>query len=125
VVLTNWWPPGMRPWHATDIFIPKLARRSADGRYLTLSETLREPFSHCHSPRYLAEREGVHVEDNEPEVIRGAVAEMLSRLDGDTRRDAELADLRARADRVYQAHGHLGMAQLAHDFLRHHQDFVA
>ena len=63
VVLTNWWPPGMRLpcQHAADIFIPKLLRRSADGRYLALSETLREPFSHCHSPRYLAEREGVHV----------------------------------------------------------------
>ncbi len=35
-VLTNWWPPGMRPWHAADIFVPKLLRRSADGRHLTL-----------------------------------------------------------------------------------------
>ena len=124
-VLTNWWPPGMRPWHAADIFIPKLLRRSANGRCLTLGETLREPFSHCHSPRYLAAHEGVYVEDNDPEVIRGAVAEMLSRLDGDTRRDADVADLRARADRIYQAHGHFGMARLAGDFLRHHRDFVA
>jgi putative glycosyltransferase (TIGR04372 family) len=123
-VLTNWWPPGMRPWHAADIFIPKLLRRSANGRCLTLGETLREPFSHCHSPRYLAAHEGVYVQDNDPEVIRGAVAEMLSRLDGDTRRDADVADLRARADRIYQAHGHFGMARLAGDFLRHHRDFV-
>ena len=124
-VLTNWWPPGMRPWHAADIFIPKLLRRSADGRHLTLSETLREPFSYCHSPRYLAAHEGVYVEDNEPAVIRGAVAEMLSRLDGDLRRDADVADLRTRADRIYQANGHLGMARLAADFLRQHGDFVA
>jgi putative glycosyltransferase (TIGR04372 family) len=124
-VLTNWWPPGMRPWHAADIFIPKLLRRSANGRTLTLSETLAEPFSHCHSPRYLAEREGVHVEANDPEVIRGAVAEMLSRLDGDTRRDADVAELRATADRIYKARGHFGMAELAGDFLRRHGDFVA
>jgi hypothetical protein len=49
----------------------------------------------------------------------------LSRLDGDLRRDADVADLRARADRIYQAHGHGGMAQLAGDFLRRHGDFVA
>jgi hypothetical protein len=44
-VLTNWWPPGMRPWHASDIFVPKLPRRSVDGRYLTLTETLSEPLA--------------------------------------------------------------------------------
>jgi putative glycosyltransferase (TIGR04372 family) len=126
-VLTNWWPPAMRPWHAADIFVPKLLRRSADGRRLTLTETLREPFAHCHSPRYLAEREGVAVEDNNAEVIRGAVAEMLAQLDGDANAagDADVADLRARADRIYRAHGHFGMARLARDFLRRHGDFVA
>ena len=40
-VLTNWWPPGMRPWHASDIYTPKLPKRTADGIDLTLSETLR------------------------------------------------------------------------------------
>jgi putative glycosyltransferase (TIGR04372 family) len=126
-VLTNWWPPAMRPWHAADIFVPKLLRRSADGRRLTLTETLREPFAYCHSPRYLAEREGVAVEDNDAEVIRGAVAEMLAQLDGDANAagDADVADLRARADRIYHAYGHFGMARLARDFLRRHGDFVA
>ena len=33
VVLTNWWPPAMRPWHASDIYIPKLAKRAADETY--------------------------------------------------------------------------------------------
>lgn len=124
-VLTNWWPPGMRPWHAADIFIPKRLRRTADGRYMTLSETLREPFAYCHSPRYLREREGVYVEDNDPETIRGAVAEMLARLDGDAAADADVADWRARADRIYQDHGHFGTGRLAADFLRRRGDFVA
>lgn len=124
-MLTNWWPPGMRPWHAADIFVPKLPRRSADGRYLTLTETLREPLVYCHSPRYLAAHEGVHVEDNDPEIVRGAVAEMFSRLDGDPGHDADVANLRARADRIYEAHGHFGMARLGRDFLRRHGEFVA
>jgi hypothetical protein len=38
-VLTNWWPPGLRPWHASDIYIPKLPKRAADGTYLTLTKT--------------------------------------------------------------------------------------
>jgi putative glycosyltransferase (TIGR04372 family) len=124
-VLTNWWPPAMRPWHASDIFLPKLPRRLADGRYLTLTETLREPLAYCHSPRYLATHEGVHVEDNDPELIRGAVAEMLLRLDGNAGHDADVAELRARADRIYQAHGHFGMARLGTDFLRRHGDLIA
>jgi putative glycosyltransferase (TIGR04372 family) len=123
-VLTNWWPPGMRPWHAADIFIPKRLRRTADGGYLSLSETLREPLAYCHSPRYLAEHEGLAVEDNDANVIRGAVTEMLSRLDGEAGNDPDVADLRARADGIYLANGHTGMAQLAAAFLRDHRDFV-
>ena len=124
VVLTNWWPPAMRPWHASDIYIPKLAKRAADETYLTLSETLREPVSYCHSLRHLRAREGIVVEDNDPELIRDAVAEMLTRLDGGSSSDADVADVRMRADRIYQSHGHFGMARLAAGFLRRHGDFV-
>ena len=112
-VLTNWWPPAMRPWHASDIFLPKLPRRLAHGRYLTLAETLREPLADCHSPRYLATHDGVHVEDNEKVF---AVAEMLLRLDGNAGHDADVAELRARADGIYQGHGHFGMARLGPRF---------
>jgi putative glycosyltransferase (TIGR04372 family) len=122
-VLTNWWPPAQRPWHASDIFVPKLLRRSADARYLTLSETLHEPFSYCHSRRYLADHCGVHVEDNDAETIRAAVEEMLTRLDGNEGEDAE-AELRTRADQVYESHHAIGMAQLARDFLRRHSSLI-
>jgi putative glycosyltransferase (TIGR04372 family) len=123
-VLTNWWPPGMRPWHAHDIYIPKLPKRAADGSYLTLTETLREPVSYCHSLRYLAAQEGLAVEDNDPDIIRDAVAEMLMRLDGGASADADVADVCLRADRIYEAHGHFGMAKLATGFLRRHGEFV-
>ena len=124
-VLTNWWPPGMRPWHASDIYIPKLAKRTADGTYLTLSESLREPVAYCHSLRYLAGRAGLAVEDNDAEIIRDAVIEMLTRLDGAQRSDPELAELQARADRIYQSHGRCGMATLAGGFLRAHDALVS
>jgi putative glycosyltransferase (TIGR04372 family) len=125
VVLTNWLPPGMRPWHASDIFVPKLLKRKANGDYLTLSQTLHEPLSHCHSQRYLAEYAGLTVQDSDAELIRGAVTEMLARLDGNPGRVDDVADLRARADRIYQEHGNFGMAALASDFLRRHGDLIA
>ena len=124
-VLTNWWPPAMRPWHASDIYIPKLPKHGTDGTYLTLSETLLEPVSYCHSLRHLGSGMGVVVEDNDPELIRDAVAEMLERLDGVSGSDADVAELRMRADRIYQSHGHFGMARLAAGFLRRHGDLLA
>jgi putative glycosyltransferase (TIGR04372 family) len=123
-VLTNWWPPAQRPWHAFDIFIPKMLRRQVDGRQLSLSETLCEPFSYCHSRRFLADHSGVYIEDNDAEIIRAAVVEMLARLDGNSDDDAEVAELRSRADRIYQAHDALGMGILPRDFLRQQADFV-
>jgi putative glycosyltransferase (TIGR04372 family) len=119
-VLTNWWPPAQRPWHSADLFIPKMLRHKADGRYLTLPETLAEPFSYCHSAHYLANVERVRVEDNDPGSIRAAVAEMLDRLEGGTSADPELDILRAQADTIYGRCGALGMAQLAASFVKMH-----
>jgi putative glycosyltransferase (TIGR04372 family) len=123
-VLTNWWPPAQRPWHPTDLFIPKMLRHKADGRYLSLAETLAEPFSYCHSVHYLADVERVHVEDNDSGLIRAAVAEMLNRLEGGTSRNPELDILRAQADTIYRRFGALGMAQLTAGFVKVHSDLL-
>jgi len=123
-VLTNWWPQGMRPWHASDLYIPKLPKRAANGAYLTLTETLREPVSYCHSLRHLGAEMGVVVEDNDSELIRDAVVEMLTRVDGIAGSDADVADVRLCADRIYQSHGHFGMARLSRGFLRRHGDLM-
>jgi putative glycosyltransferase (TIGR04372 family) len=123
-VLTNWWPPAQRPWHPTDIFIPKMIRSEVDGRELSLSETLQEPFSYGHSLGYLREAFKVRVEDNAPEEIREAVAEMFDRLEGTDRPDAETAAWRDKADRVYEAGNAFGMGQLARTVMRRHPTFV-
>jgi hypothetical protein len=86
---------------------------------------MREPVAYCHSLRYLAAHAGVAVEDNDAAVIRDAVLEMLTRLDGAERSDPDVAELQARADRIYQSHGHYGMATLARGFLRRHGEFIA
>ena len=102
-VLTNWWPPAQRPWHPSDIFIPKMMRRMVDGRLLTLSETLREPFSYCHSLNYLGQVENIRVEDNDPEVIRAAVLEMFDRLEGGAAQASDVEDAQAARRRHLRA----------------------
>ncbi len=124
MLLTNWWPPAQRPWHASDLFIPKMLRKLADGQYLTLGATLSEPYSYCHSLRYLAEHEGVGVEDNDPQIIRAAVEEMLVRLEN-ANNNAEVSELRNRADVIYKSHGVAGMGRLATGFLRRYENFIA
>lgn len=125
LLLTNWWPPAQRPLHASDIFVPKLLRSLTDGRYLTLSETLHEPFSYCHSRRYLAEQKRVSIEDCNPQVLTGAVKEMLARSEGDFSCTTEVADLRARADQIYRAQEVFGSGQFAAEFLQRHANFIA
>jgi putative glycosyltransferase (TIGR04372 family) len=95
-VLTNWWPPAQRPWHPMDIFMPKMVRRKDNGEALTLSETLAEPYSYCHSLTYLEQGLQVYIEDTDAEDIRAAVAEMFDRLEGSVRDDAEGVALRDR-----------------------------
>jgi len=124
-VLTNWWPVAERPWQPGDIFIPKMLRTISDNRYLSLAEMLSGPFGWCYSRRYLARNGDVHVENNDAEIVRAGVAEMLDRLAGRTSLDPQLAQLRARADRLYESHGLAGSAQLAAEFVRRHADLIA
>ena len=124
-VLTNWWPAGERPWHLSDIFVPKLLRNISDEFYLTLGQTLCEPFGWSYSKNYLAERCGVRLEDNGAEIIQAAVREMLDRVDGKAQVNSEVGDLRAHADRVYAASGVFGMGQLAAEFVRRHVTLIA
>jgi putative glycosyltransferase (TIGR04372 family) len=123
-VFANWWPAGERPWHSSDIFVPKLLRKISDNSYVTLRATLREPLGWSYSQRYLAKRASVRVQDNDPEIIRAATEEMLMRGDGGPIRDADTARLQARADQIYQMQGVAGGAQLPAEFLRRHESLL-
>src|SRR5262249_24945210 len=120
-VLTNWWPPAHRPWHAGDIFIPKLCRHLG-GRRLTQNEMLQEPVGWSFSSGYLATKHQVLVEDSTPDDIRTAVIEMLDRLDGAEQAVAGDQALYDRVGRVFEAEGALGMARMSTGFLRKYQD---
>jgi putative glycosyltransferase (TIGR04372 family) len=118
-VLTNWWPPAHRPWHAGDIFIPKLCRQMSNGRLLTLDEMLHGPVAWSFSSGHLASRHQLRVEDSRPDDILAAVTEMLDRLDGKAHATEET--LRKHADDVFDVNNAYGMAQLSSDFLRKYQ----
>ncbi len=49
---------------------------------------------------------------------------MLARLDGNLPHSADVADLRARADRIYEEHDVFGMSALGGDFIQHHRDLI-
>ena len=123
-VLTNWWPPAQRPWLRSDIFIPKLARKTPSGRYLTISEWLCEPVSYCYSRKYLEGHEGIQIEDNDSELIRDAVEEMLSRADQNQEMYSDVSVSRLRADKLYEAHGISGMSEISSGFLRRYADLI-
>jgi putative glycosyltransferase (TIGR04372 family) len=131
-VLANWWPPAQRPWHPGDIFVPKRHRRIGTGQFLSLEESLREPFGYCNSLEHLRQTHGVAVQDCAPEDIRGAVIEMMERLDTSARyTDTDFA-MRKRAETIYasvamelyDSAGAFGSAALARDFLRRNPSFV-
>jgi putative glycosyltransferase (TIGR04372 family) len=123
-ILTNWWPPAQRPWHAMDIFMPKMLRSLSDGRILTLRETLGEPFCYCHSLKYLADEMKVIVENNDEGLIRDAVIEMIDRLEAGSD-EADICDLRRRADTIYDECNAFGMAKLTRGLLRRHETFLS
>jgi len=131
-LLTNWWPPAQRPWQPGDIFIPKLHRREETGEFLTLQESLQEPFGYCNSVEYLRESHDLIVVDNDPEDIRAAVVEMFARFAGSdcycetdlAMRDQAEAIYASLAMKIYKSPGAFGSAQLARDFLRRHPRFL-
>jgi putative glycosyltransferase (TIGR04372 family) len=124
-VLTNWWPPAQRPWHAMDIFLPKMLRALSDGRVLTLRETLGEPFGYCHSLKYLEEEMKVTVEGNNEGLILDAVIEMIDRLEASPAEEADICDLRRRADQIYDECKAFGMGKLTRGLLRKYETFVS
>jgi putative glycosyltransferase (TIGR04372 family) len=131
-VLANWWPPTQRPWHPGDIFVPKRHRRIGTGQFLSLEESLREPFGYCNSLDHLRKAHGIAVQECEPDDVRAAVIEMMERIDASAHyTDADLA-LRERAEKIYasvamelyDSTGAFGAAALARDFLRGNPSFV-
>jgi putative glycosyltransferase (TIGR04372 family) len=124
-VLTNWWPPAQRPWHAHDIFMPKLYRKRSTGRYLSLSASLAEPFGYCNSIDYLTRIEDVILEDTGTEDIRAAVVEMIERIDGTVCYDSADLEWRERVEQIYNSNSAYGSALIARDFLRNHEAILS
>lgn len=124
-VLTNWWPHGQRPWHPHDIFLPKLYKDHGSGRYLSLSESLSEPFGYCNSIEYLQKTSGIVVESNSPEDIRAATIEMLDRIAGTAQYDAEDLELRTLTETIHESKAAFGNAFYARAFIKQRKSFLS
>ncbi len=122
-VLANWWPPAQKPWHPQDIFIPKRIRIGKE-RVLTLSQMLEEPFGYCNSISYLKSEKNAVIEDNSPEDIVGAVAEMFDEVNKVARYTEEDIDLRSRSDQIYELFDIHGMSRISLEFLRKNREFL-
>lgn len=123
-VLTNWWPPAQRPWHAADIFIPKRYREISSGKYLTLSESLVEPLGYCNSVDHLKETHGLIVEDNDSDDITAAVIEMIERVEGVAHYFEDDLARRARADDIFEKNAAFGLGVMAREFVRRNPHFL-
>jgi putative glycosyltransferase (TIGR04372 family) len=131
-VLTNWWPPAQRPWQSGDIFVPKRIRWLESGKFLSLKETLAEPFGYCNSLEYLWQHHGAWIKDNDPEDIRAAVVEMLERVEGTAIYTAGDLAARERAEAIYasvaknfyNSPAAFGASALARDFIRRNPAFL-
>lgn len=101
VVSSDRFPYGIWPVSRRDLFIIKPLRMTADGRPLTIEETVRpEFFGIAFSDVY--ESRGITVDGNSADEIRDVVIEMIERLDGTAEYSEEddrlQADFKARAD---------------------------
>ena len=78
---TNWFHLGPWPYCRNDIFIHKLLKSTADGRILSIAESLKPPLFGALEPLFFKAR-GLEPVDNTADEIREACVEMLDRMDG-------------------------------------------
>lgn len=118
-VMTNMTPVSCTCFSGRDIFIPKLYRSIDSGHLLTLSESLRPPYRDLTRGDRLRDL-GTEVIDNDPDDIRDATIEMLSRLDGALAYGLEDDALQSRIRSVFDETGNVLQGRMARDFLRRH-----
>jgi putative glycosyltransferase (TIGR04372 family) len=82
--LTNWSPVGIPNWYLDDIYIPKLVRRRADGRYLSFAEMFSSIAGWSQFQRDYDKAEFV-VEDNEPDDLLATVEELHGEVFGNAK----------------------------------------
>ena len=122
-VLTNWAPPGQRPFNERDLFILKVYNEivpgGSDFRPLKFREFLSPPIGYAPS----CERaRSLRVVSNSPMEIREVVIEMLDRLSGPLNSSPTDDKLQAEFNRVARASGCIGNAHIGIDFLRRHAE---
>lgn len=117
-VLTNWLSNALPVYSRYDLFLPKLLRSAADGRFVPFDQYLAaDTRLLCYSGEKLFESDLVAV-DNTPGELRDAVVEMLDQLDAGA--PAPPAREVAAFDATARRHGLVGFSRLGRDFAAKH-----
>ncbi|GAB6126607.1 TIGR04372 family glycosyltransferase [Humidesulfovibrio idahonensis] len=116
---------------STDLYIPKLPRDTRTGQVLPFGEFLERFYGYGDIGLFLEngvnQRNLLHVEyqDNTPEEIRAAAAEMLDRLDGRYAEQPEAARLRERYRALWTPRApHMRDTPIAASFLLAHPEIL-
>lgn len=119
--LTNWSPVGIPNWYPSDLFIPKLVRRKSDGRYLSFEEMFSGIAGWSQFQRDY-DKAGLVVEDNSPEDLLDAVAELHGEIEGTAppASDHDLERVR-RFENIALRHGSYCGSRIGHRFLERHE----
>jgi len=123
-VLTNFTPISVPFPYAADIAVPKLLRRRGSNDLIGIEEWYATGLADVQFQRRLPE--DVEVIDNDAEMIRDAVLEMMDEMDGkiSTAKQDEVARLRTRFESIVLQHqGFLG-SRISGQFLTRHRQLL-
>ena len=124
VVMTNVVPQPFRAYSQRDIFLPKLYRTDAEGRYLRFSEAMQPPLRWLWNGNILDEQ-GLTAVATSPQDIRDAVIEMMDRLDGTLTYSAADEAAQARYDGLFtHAEDYCVKSRVGRRFLARHRDLM-
>jgi putative glycosyltransferase (TIGR04372 family) len=123
-VLTNFTPISVPFPYAADIAVPKLMRRRSDGRLLGIEEWFAAALADVQFQSKVPQ--DIEILDNDADMIRDAVVEMLDELDGrlDNAQIAQATGLRQRFDQIALGHGSFLGSRLAGSFLERFRDLL-
>ncbi len=115
----NWAPPAVRPFNASNIFIPKMLREKGTGNILPFLSQISLPLGYLDEITQF-ERLGLEVVDNTSDEIETAVVEMLHRIEGRWIDDADDIARQKRYDELCVGAGGYVGAPMGRAFLAKH-----
>jgi putative glycosyltransferase (TIGR04372 family) len=121
--LTNWSPIGIPNWYLDDIYIPKLVRRGQNGQYLSFTELFSSVAGWSQFMRDF--KEGLVIEDNDPDDLLAVVEELHAEVFGLCRHVGQKdVDRLQRFNEIAIAHGGYVGSRMSYRFLEKYEGLL-